>query len=620
MVSGYVENLCAEKLLMIAATVNSQACWLLTCEPNTVEAVRLEVEMPTIEQRGLTGCSSRRPDAVLPRFAQSWISLLEAAQFATMRDASLTAQDEPILVPIWRQAYRPASQTAALVGGLTIAWTEGWASWAINPGSLAGYDYAAPLLFGRFTSPPRLVAVSGALIQAQLEVEEDAPAAYAIAPAGGILAADTLSGGFPVFPFASMADWSRSPKPGLGVTDVERIATGPGRMKATIFYPQVPERVFSVSMTSIGRTEEAQLIAWWIRRGGIADAHLVPLVDLGVVGGGTILARHTNQRLVLDHVGPFASAELAWRETAPEAAVPPGETPGSTIGRLPAEAWFFQIDLDFNGALQTWNLTNWEGGATANLIDWAYNACDFDGLVQSIDLDDDECGCTFRYFAGGPWDNWLPGNLAARGKLTIYRANVSPAGVFSGFAQVWSGELKRPEVDGPIVKWRGIANAFFGRSAPRQIMSTACGTWLFKPRCGLALSDWTFNAVIAAVSGNVVTIGTITRANGGSLPAGFGAADWFALGWLGWSLSGRPYRRGVLTSTAIGGGQILLTLERPAGLAVSSSVIAVPGCDRIYANGCTKFANTDNHRGFDQMPSIAPSFVMPQRNTSSAKK
>lgn len=210
---------------MIATTISGVPCRLLTCEPNTSVAVRLEVEMPAAETRGLTGRSSRRPGAVLPRFAQAWTSLLETAEFTALRDAALAMQDEIILAPVWRQMWRPATESATLTGGLIVAWTEGFATWAINPGSYAAYTYAAPLIYGRFSSPPRVVALSGALVQCQLQVEEEAPAAHALAPVGGILAADTIVEGKAVFPFAALADWSEAPELGLGVVDVERQAS-----------------------------------------------------------------------------------------------------------------------------------------------------------------------------------------------------------------------------------------------------------------------------------------------------------------------------------------------------------------------------------------------------------
>lgn len=523
---------------------------------------------------------------------------------------------------IWPHAWRPnAGESPTLVGGLVVAYKSDWSAWAINPGSYAGYDFAAPVIYGRFRQPPRLAAVSGNLIEAQLEVTEDAPAAYAIAPAGGILAADTISGGFPVFPF--LPDWSEQPPaPGLGVTDVERLTIGGGRMKASIFYPQAPERVFSASFTGVDRTEAAQFIAWWLRREGIAGAHKVPLADFGVQNGGIVTARHTNRALSLDYTGYIASLELSWREVAPEAAVPAGETAGTTLGRVKPYAYFFQLDLDYSGALRTWRLTPWEGGGVVvGGHTWAYNACEFDRLVQSIDLEDDSCTCTFRYFAGGPWDNWLPAQLAARGYLTIYRADVNSDGSFSGFAARWQGELTKPEVDGPIVRWRAQgANALFSRTAPRQLMSKLCGTNLFKTRCGLALADWTFNASITAVAGNSITLGSIVRANGGGLPGGFGAADWFGLGYIEWATGGTILRESIAASAAIAGGTITLTMDRAITLPVGAAVSVVPGCDRIRASGCTKFANTDNFRGFDLMPAVSPSFILPQRKSTPAKK
>ena len=151
-------------------------------------------------------------------------------------------------------------------------------------------------------------------------------------------------------------------------------------------------------------------------------------------------------------------------------------------------------------------------------------------------------------------------------------------------------------------------------------MSTTCGTYLFKTRCGLALADWTFNAVVVSVASNVVVIGTITRAIGGAMPAGFAALDWFALGWLGWLSGGNPLRDSVLTSTAISSGQVTLTLARAIVLTVGQAVTVAPGCDRLGQTCRTKFANYDNFRGFEWMPSVSPSFKIPQSTAGGGKK
>jgi hypothetical protein len=609
---------------MIATTISGVNCWLLPYEPNDGAEIKVDIAVPVDEHRGLTGRSTRRPTAILPRYELSWSSFLEQTDYATLRAASLASQDEPILVPLWPHLFVPGAESPTMTGGLMIAFKWDWSAWAINPGSYAGYDAVAPLLYGRFKQPPRLASQSGTLVVAQFDFEEDGPAAYAVTPVTGILAADTLgtSGGnqFPNFPF--LPDWSDTPpQPGIGVYDVERTATGPGRMKATVFYPQTPEQVITADFTGLSKIESAQFIAWWIRRGGASGAHFVSLESFGITSGGTILARHTNETLSISYAGIQAQAEFSWREVAAEYAPPSGETLGTTLGALPAPAWFFQLDLDYNGAIKSWYLTDWESGAVANGQTWAYNACDFDKLTQSIDLEDDSCSVNFRYFAGGPWDNWLPGNLAARGFVTIFRAEANLNGSFSNFRQVWKGELSTPEIDGPMVKQTALgANALFARNCPRQVMSTSCGTMLYRPRCGLALSDWTFNAVITAVAGNIVTVGTITRANGGALPGGFGATDWFALGFMGWPVDGLPMREGILSSTEISAGVIILTLDRACTLGVGAAVTVVPGCDRIKSSGCAKFSNGDNYRGFAQMPAISPNFVIPQQNANSAKK
>ena len=606
---------------MISTTVGGTPCWLLPYDPNTGSSARLDVDFPVDVQRSLAGRSSRRPQGNTPRFALSWSSLMDQTQFAALRDATLASQDEPILVPLWPHLFYPnKGETATITGGLIVAWVDGWTSWAINPGSYASYTYAAPLIWGRFKQPPRLASSSGALVEAQFAVLEDAPVSYALAPAGGILVADTTStstGGitYPNFPF--LPDWSSAPDPGVAAYDVDRQAIGPGRIKATVYYPQSAERVFSVNFTGFGRTEAAQFIAWWIRRQGQSAAHFVPLGSFGVINGNTVLARHTGDTLTLQYTGWNATVKLSWREVVPEAAPTTDETIGTTLGQLPAGAWCFQIDLDYNGALQSWYLTNWEAGLVAGGYTWTYNACDFDKLIQSIDLEDDSCSVKFRYFIGGPWDNWLPGNLAARGYLTISRADVSTSGTVSNFKQVWKGELITPNIDGPIVNQRAIgANAIFGRRAPRQLMSTTCGTMVFRPRCGLALASWTFAGTIVSVSGNVVTIGSF----GGGLPSGFGAQDWFALGWMGWTASGLPLRSGILGNTPISGGQVAVTLDRPCTLSGGASVTLVPGCNRIYADGCAKFSNQANFRGFPFMPAVSPNFIIPQRNVTPAKK
>jgi hypothetical protein len=675
---------------MIAVTVSGVPCWLLPYQPGDQTDVKLSVKIPVSTARGLTGVTSRRPEALAPRYSMQYRTIIRQAEFAQLRAGSLAAQDEPILVPLWPHAYRVSGGSPTITAGLVVAYTADFASFAINPGSFAGYTYVCPLIYGRFSRPPRLASATDGWVFAEITVEEDAPVSLGLTIPGGILPADVTfanAGGVsaPVFPF--VPDWSSPPQPAFAVTDVDREQVGPGRLKASTFYPQVPEQIQSADFAGIGATEAAQILAWWIRRGGSSDAHWVatnqslwhlaanasagatsftltldtaaPAIGACLALNGAVtefvrvtnvvgavvtisaplvnswdksvcrvspamLARHTGEALEISYspAGWVAHYQLSWREVAAEFATPGGETVGTTVGRLPSDAWFFQIDLDYNGAIASTYLTNWEsGGVTIMGQTWVYNACDFDRLTQSDDLEDDSCTFSLRWFAGCPWENWKPGVLAARGFLTIYRADVDSAGNFSNFGQVWKGELSTPTPEGANLSVKVLgANALFARRAPRQVMSLTCGTTFLSARCGLALADWKWNAVVVSVASNIVTIGTIARANGGGNPTGFGVADWFALGWLGWTASGLPQREGILTSAALSGGQIVLTLDRPCPLAPGASVYAVPGCDKQGGTCLNKFANLDNNRGFPFMPSVSPSFIIPQQQQTKAKK
>lgn len=676
---------------MITVNIGGETLRLLPYAPNNDAAVRLGVLSPVEAARRLTGRSTRRPYAMLLRHSLEWSVDLRAADFTALRNATQTHQAEDVVVPLWPLAMR-GGEELFVEGGHTVAWNDGWGDFAIDTDSPEEWDFIAPLVRGFLAQPPSLRAHNDDLVTADFSLTEDAPASYALTPIGDILPADetfatALGYAAPVFPF--LPDWAEAPTPGVGITTVDRQEIGPGRRRAVEFYPQTPELVQEAHFRFAQAAGAVELLEWWRRRAGTADAHwtactqtvgrlaatalsgtrvltfVEPVqvgsngylalfgphgtIELGrideVDGNGitlaanlqhdwspsltcvthAILARHTNKELAIDFErggkGWIASATLAWREVAAEYAPAEGEVRGETLGRLKPKAWFFRIDLDYNGAQQTWRFTNWESGANADGHTWDHNACEFDKLIESIDLEDDTCVTTFRWVAGGPWENWLPGNHAAKGRLSIFRAEVNDDGTFADFRQVFSGEMAAPEVTGAIVKQRARgANALFAKTAPRQVMSKTCGTNLFRPRCGLALADWRFTAEIAAVAGTTVTVDTLARENAAALPTGFGALGWFALGWLEQTVAGRPHRFGIVSSTALAGGEIGLKLDRAFTGEAGDGVVVVPGCDRQGATCRGKFENGDNFRGFELMPAVAPNLIIPQRDTAPAKK
>jgi uncharacterized phage protein (TIGR02218 family) len=670
---------------MIATTLASEPIYLLPHAP--LDTLRVGLSLATQVTRSLGGATTRRPEYLLPRWSLEWSARLLGSEFQRLRAASRVAQAERVAVPHWLFA-RQTTDAAVTTGGHVVAWTEDWATWAIDPGSLAAYDYVAPLLLG-YLAPARLEAITDEAVTAALSFDEDADAADAVTIAAGVLAADTMfatASGYsaPVFPF--LHDPATPPAPGLHGVSVDRQAIGAGRRKAQVYFPQIPEETHQATVRAHGASAAAALAAWWIRRKGGAAAHWVAgsqavarlavsapagaaalVCDTPALSGETylalydpagalelarvtswtgatanlaaplaaaweaayttlapaFLARHTDKELTFDCVrtsdGWLASASLSWREVAAEYAPAAGETRGVTLGELPPAAVFLQIDLDYAGATETWRLTNWESGATANGHDWTYNPCTIDQLVRSLDPEDDACTITARHFPGGPWDNWLPGRLAARAFLTVYRADYV-GGAWTNWRHLFHGELGQPTGRAIVRQQASGGKALFSRDVPRQLMTPMCGTELFSPRCTLARADWTFTATLATTDSAIVGVSGLARANGGGLPAGFGAADWFALGYLEWTDAGKPRRSLIVASTAVVGGAATLTLSRPTDLPVGTAVVLVPGCDRRGATCREKFGNYAHFQGYEDMPSVSPSFKIPNATTTATKK
>lgn len=692
---------------MISVVALTQNCWLVPYSPNTDNGLKLTARLAIDAQRRLTARQSRRPQARLLRFKFVWQAAMQQADFAAARAAAIASQDEPILVPFW-PAARPTAAASPVTSSLIIAWTQNWASYAISPGSLAGYDYFAPLLWGRFTQPPRLAGKSSDYVIAEFSVEEDAPAGAAITmPTSADVTFPTLDGyEAAVFPFKP--DPAQDTKPALASYDVTRKQLGPGRQQSSIFWPQIPEQAFQPTFKFKSSADAISLLAWWSRRAGGADCfwvastqsigslsadfasggEVVPsvaavktrvgdtlalvttgqdpeFVRVNSIAGGTVtlsaptaathkaawtsicpalLAVHTDKELTIDFrradTDWVAAATIGFREVAPEYSIPTdGETRGTTMGRLPAAAWFARVDLDYSGATQSWFLTNYEGGVTTSDGQvWTYHDFSFGKVTQSADMGDDNATFKILWWDGCPFENWQPGALSATGTLKLLKAAVASDGTVPAPTQVWQGNLSVPAQEGPMLSVTVLGmNSMMGQKAPQQLMVPPCYKALYGPRCGLNLADWQFSAVVVAIAGQSVTLGTFAAmgsfapaAGTGGLPNGFGFKDWFTLGWLQWNdTNGNPLRAEIIASAAIAGGQIVMTLGRVPGFTVGATIIAVPGCDRLgttcyvydaFHNATGKFNNYNKHGGFFDMPAISPNFIIPQSTSTPAKK
>lgn len=670
---------------MILTSYGGKTCWLLPFAPNTDDAVKVEVAVPVDYRRSKEGPSSRRPQGSTVRIAMTWVTVMTAAEFVALRNGSMQAQDEPFVVPFWPFSYAAGSAptlTGSIFVGWNPGWLAWAFSPALTYASYApvvwGRLKQPPRLVGREGN--YVHAEISFFEDGPYPVLPSAATDTMFATPGGSTAPVwpwLWEGSTDPLPGAASVEVDRKVLgPGRGQSTIYFPQTPERTQQASFLFKSAASAAAAIGWWQrraggsdahwIPTTQAVGQLAVDAVAGALQlqfkSAPILPVGDtslcLSTPGGqlayvkilapaGTviplavplaatwpatwtnvtiaILARHSDDKLTLDckraDTGWLARSAINWQELANEYTAPAGETLGTTLGRLASTAWFFEIDLDYAGAIQSWYFTNWEGGSiTVAGQTWTYNACDFNQITQSDDLEDD--GFTFDadWLANGPWANWLPGALAAVGRIKIFTGSVDSLGNVSAFTQQIAADLSEPTIAGTRVKQKSLGmNALFARQAPRMVYSPACSTQLFSARCAVALAAYTFSATIVSIAGETLTIGTFT----GSLPAGFAAlADWFALGTARWTSSGLPMRSMILTSTVIAAGQVTLTVDRPIPLAVGAVVSVVPGCNllRDDSNGCAKFANQINHQGFADIPAISPSFILPVRNANSQAK
>ncbi len=347
-----------------------------------------------------------------------------------------------------------------------------------------------------------------------------------------------------------------------------------------------------------------------------------------------MLARHSKSTVDLRFIGPnLAQVRVAWREVAAEVWPAVGETRGSTIGAQPVPAWLYEITEDFGGGVTAVHrATNHERTVTAASHSWTSRPGLSHGEIRrSLRLDRDEVTLKGRWWDGCPFAQFLPGRLAALVRLAIYECSVDNVGVGTGLAQKFGGEVTKCPFDGPEFSASASGMyALFDRPSLAYRVQRTCNATVFSPMCGLVEADWAFTATVVSVSGVQLQLGTFVRTGG--LPAGFGFAHWFALGYAQRTVGGFPQRFAIAGSTALdGSGRIVLTLDRPVVPAPSAgdSWTVVPGCDGravtckawdIGTNPQGKFGWFSNFKGFDEMPDKDPAFQPLKSSSSTAGK
>lgn len=399
---------------------------------------------------------------------------------------------------------------------------------------------------------------------------------------------------------------------------------GPAAAGATAIQLVDASLIGSYRFLALGDDAGVQIV-----RAGNPAGNTVPLVaplDRAVAPGATIvslaaLARHAGDDLEITFESPLtATCRLAWEELREEYIIPdlaaaPAESRGLTIGEAGIRAWLYKIAVDRAGSQVVYRRTSYERDLTADSVVWTAAPISHSEIRQSVQLDRDELVLEAR---AETWSSeFLPGRLSGRVLLDVYECDVS-GGAGSNVVLRWSGEVSRISSQGPRIRASCAGPyALFDRPVPRLVMQGGCNHTVFDGLCGLTRTDWTFAAAVnATVTGNQVVLKTWSRTAG--LPAGWGFANYFALGYLERVSGGVTSRWMILASTAVSAGLVTLTVDRSVVWNLNESVSVVPGCDgrpetcRAYDGGTNpggKYGNFSRFGGFPFIPASDPKFT-----------
>lgn len=347
-----------------------------------------------------------------------------------------------------------------------------------------------------------------------------------------------------------------------------------------------------------------------------------------------MLARHAKSEVGLRFTAPgIADLRTAWIEV-PAEVDPDGdtETRGETLGALSVTAYLYQITEDYGGGVTTVHrCTSFERDVTAGSQTWTSRpGLDHGEIRRTLKLDRDETTIKGRWWTGCPFEQFLPGKLSALVRVAIYESEVDADGAGSTPVQLFGGEVTKCPFEGPNFSASAAGMySLFDRPAFACRAQKTCNATVFSAFCGLALADWTFDASTVSASGTSLVLDTFTRTGG--LPAGFGFANWFALGYAQRTVADKPQRYLILTSTPLASGQITLALDRAVSPmpAADDAWTVVPGCDGRAAtcktyhasnNTAGKFSHFADFKGFDELPDKDPAFQPLKKSDSAAGK
>ena len=129
---------------------------------------------------------------------------------------------------------------------------------------------------------------------------------------------------------------------------------------------------------------------------------------------------------------------------------------------------------------------------------------------------------------------------------------------------------------------------------PRNLYQPTCVNTLFDTNCGLSSGTYLKTGTIGTV-----TSATLFQATLSTTPT----ANYYDLGYITCtSGANNGVKRSIKTQTGTTTVTLTLYYPLPYTPTAADTFTILPGCDKVYASGCTKYSNTAKFRGFDYIP------------------
>jgi hypothetical protein len=633
---------------MIPTNLRGEDVFLLPYLANwAAEKPALTLEANASITRSLGGIESRETAAHTLRATSFKCSLfLRAAESAAFRAALRQLGSTRVLMPLWPLAHRLVdgrvvytdaagniltapdgaiytsgeieyAAPSPLLTGLWLTMERDLSRWEVHEAALpeqaalfSDHALRVPLMLGVLKKLPDPVALNRDLLTASIEFEDTAPAIFA--PRSTDETPDAIDGaGRAIFPLAP--NWAGEVRAGGVTYEIEREQIGQGRAPATTYSPQPHARVLQAQFNTFSHAGLARLVAFFHRRRGPSEMFAVehPL-------DGPLAARFAKKTLDLSFVnGRIAALRLDFLELPHEAAPPAGETPGVTMGALPRRAQLFRFTYGLGTQQVEYRCTGYERNLVVDGELYLAQKIEHGDITESLEPEQTKVKLTARAWEGSPLMLLDPPRLEGPLKLEILRCSPDENGLAETAQLRFAGRVGKPAFDGPKITCE-VAHllADLQNNVPDLIVQADCNHEFCSAPCGVLLSTWTFTGAVAAYDGAALALTGVVRAGGAAMEL---AAGWFARGRVEFGDGDGFQSRSILSSTALAGGSLTLTLSQPFDLTPAGTVKFYPACDGAPTR-CQVFQNFQRYGGFPFVPVGNPALKPIKKDTSQGKK